>query len=154
MLSLKRDIRTRLDLLLPELKSRVRDRIRKGVFEFRDRKFDIGYWVAVRVYKVAKSIVNMDGALHYTVEVEITLVRRHMNQIHLAGDQVQENDFIPNRRFSATDIRESNSNLQHAEIAENPFSHVPNEEQSSSFTSAAPSVDVRLRILHRQMFTE
>ncbi|GBN52712.1 Uncharacterized protein K02A2.6, partial [Araneus ventricosus] len=35
MLFLKREIRTRIDLLLPELESRVQDRIRKGVFEFR-----------------------------------------------------------------------------------------------------------------------
>ncbi|GBN20683.1 hypothetical protein AVEN_46477-1, partial [Araneus ventricosus] len=119
MLFLKREIRTRIDLLLPELKSRVQDRIRKGVFEFRDRKFDIGDKVAVRIYRAANSkwkfgkIVNRDGVLHYTVEVQGTLVRRHVDQIRPPGDHVQENDFIPNvhRRFSATDIRESNQNL-------------------------------------------
>ncbi|GBO23175.1 Uncharacterized protein K02A2.6 [Araneus ventricosus] len=49
MLFLKREIRTMIDLLLPELKSRLQDRIRKGVFEFRERKFDIGDKVAVRI---------------------------------------------------------------------------------------------------------
>ncbi|GBM87345.1 Uncharacterized protein K02A2.6 [Araneus ventricosus] len=150
MLFLKREIRTRIDLLLPELKSSVRDRIRKGVFEFRDRKFDIGDKVAVRIYRAANSkwkfgkIVNRDGVLHYTVEVQGTLVRRHVDQIRPVGDHVQENDFIPNvhRRFSATDVRESNQNLQHAETAENPSSQVPNEEQGSSSTSAVPSTDV------------
>ncbi|GBM69241.1 Uncharacterized protein K02A2.6 [Araneus ventricosus] len=150
MLFLKREIRTRIDLLLTELKSRVQDRIRKGVFEFRDRKFDIGDKVAVRIYRAANSkwkfgkIVNRDGVLHYTVEVQGTLVRRHVDQIRPVGDHVQENDFIPNvhRRFPSTDVRESNQNLQYAETAENPSSQVPNEEQGSSSTSAVPSTDV------------
>ncbi|GBO27140.1 hypothetical protein AVEN_147301-1 [Araneus ventricosus] len=83
MLFSKREIRTTIHLPMPELKSRVQDRIRKGVFEFRDRKFDIGDKVAVRVYRAANSkwnfgkIVNRDGALHYSVEVQGTLVRRH-----------------------------------------------------------------------------
>ncbi|GBO24037.1 Transposon Tf2-8 polyprotein [Araneus ventricosus] len=147
MLFLKREIRTRIDLLLPELKSRVQDRIRKGVFEL---KFDIGDKVAVRIYRAANSkwkfgkIVNRDGVLHYTVEVQGTLVRRHVDQIRPVGDHVQENDFIPNvhRRFPSTDVRESNQNLQYAETAENPSSQVPNEEQGSSSTSAVPSTDV------------
>ncbi|GBL78639.1 hypothetical protein AVEN_65218-1 [Araneus ventricosus] len=133
MLFLKIKFRTRINLLLPELNSKVQHKIRKGVFEFRDRKFDIGDKVAVRIYRAANSkwkfdkIVNRDGALHYTVEVQRTLVRRHVDQIHPVGDQVQENDFIPNvhSRFPATDVRESNSNLQHAETAENPFSSSP-----------------------------
>ncbi|GBN26029.1 Uncharacterized protein K02A2.6 [Araneus ventricosus] len=55
MLFLKREIRTRIDLLLPELKLRVQERIRKGVFDFRDRKFDIGDKVAVRICRAANS---------------------------------------------------------------------------------------------------
>ncbi|GBL82600.1 Uncharacterized protein K02A2.6 [Araneus ventricosus] len=119
MLSLKREIRRRIDLLLPELKSRVQDRIRNGVFELRDRKFDIGDKVAVRIYRAANSkwkfgkIVNRDGVLHCTVEVQGTLVRRHVNQIR-----------------------------PHAETAENPSSQVPNEEQGLYSTSAVPSTDV------------
>ncbi|GBN53341.1 hypothetical protein AVEN_221593-1 [Araneus ventricosus] len=86
-------------------------------------------------------IANRDGVLHYTVEVQGILVRRHVDQIHPVGDHVQKNYFIPNvhRRFSAANVRESNSNLQHTE---NPSSRVPNEEQGPSFTSAVPSNDV------------
>ncbi|GBN45088.1 hypothetical protein AVEN_98139-1 [Araneus ventricosus] len=121
-----------------------------SVFEFRDRKFDIGDKVAVRIYRAANSkwkfskIVNGDGVLHYTVEVQGTLVRRHVDQIRPVGDHVQENDFIPNvhRRFPATDVRESNSNLQHAETAQSPSSKVPNEEQGPSSTPAVLSTDV------------
>lgn len=47
MVFLKREIRTRLDLLFPQLKSRVQV---KNMFEFRDKKFDIGDWVAGRFY--------------------------------------------------------------------------------------------------------
>ncbi|GBO10588.1 Uncharacterized protein K02A2.6 [Araneus ventricosus] len=144
MLFLKREIRTRIDLLLPELKSRVQDRIRKGEFEFRDRKFDVGDKVAVRIYRAANSkwkfgkILNRDGVLHYTVEVQGTVVRRHVDQIRPVGDHVQENDFIPNvhRRFPATDVRETISNLQLSETAENPSSQVPNEEQGLHISSA------------------
>ncbi|GBM55826.1 hypothetical protein AVEN_105543-1 [Araneus ventricosus] len=142
----------------PELKSRVQDRIRKGVFEFRDIKIDSGDKVAVRIYRAANSkwkfgkIVDRDDTLHYTVEVQGTLVRRHVDQIHPVGDHMQENDFIPNvhRRFSATDVRESNQNLQHAETAENPSSQIANEERGPSSTSAEPS-DVTTH--HRQMFS-
>ncbi|GBL84692.1 hypothetical protein AVEN_191142-1 [Araneus ventricosus] len=96
MLFLKREIRTRIGLLLPELKSSVQDRIRKGVFEFRDRKFDL---------KLGSC------------------------------ESLQS-------RFSTTDVRESNPNLQHAETTENPSSQIPNEEQSSTSTSAVPSTDI------------
>ncbi|GBN21586.1 hypothetical protein AVEN_112385-1 [Araneus ventricosus] len=67
-----------------------------------------------------------------------------VDQVRTVGDHVHENDLIPNvhRRFPATDVRESNSNLQHTETAENPSSQVPNEEQGPSSTSAVPSTDI------------
>ncbi|GFQ92879.1 uncharacterized protein K02A2.6 [Trichonephila clavata] len=42
MLFLKRDIRTRINLLLPELKTKIQNKLRRDNFEFRDRKFDVG----------------------------------------------------------------------------------------------------------------
>ncbi|GFX10764.1 uncharacterized protein K02A2.6 [Trichonephila clavipes] len=84
MLFLKRDIRTRIDLLLPELKTKIQDKLRRDNFEFRDRKFDVGDRVAVRVYRAANTrwkfgtIVNQDGVLHYIIDVQGTLVRRHV----------------------------------------------------------------------------
>ncbi|GFW39678.1 transposon Tf2-8 polyprotein [Trichonephila clavipes] len=53
MLFLKRDIRTRIDLLLPELKTTIQDKLRRDNFEFCDRKCDVGDRVAVRVYRAA-----------------------------------------------------------------------------------------------------
>ncbi|GFQ75647.1 hypothetical protein TNCT_163941 [Trichonephila clavata] len=35
-------------------------------------------------------IVNQDGVLHYIIDVQGTLVRRHVDQIRPVGDQVQE----------------------------------------------------------------
>ncbi|GFS82054.1 transposon Tf2-9 polyprotein [Trichonephila clavipes] len=73
---LKRDIRTRIDLLLPELKTKIQDKLRRDNFEFRDRKFDVGDRVAVRVYRAANTrwkfgtIVNQDGVLHYIIDVQ------------------------------------------------------------------------------------
>ncbi|GFT56265.1 uncharacterized protein K02A2.6 [Trichonephila clavipes] len=64
--------------------------------QIRDRKFDVGDRVAVRVYRAANtrwkfgSIVNQDGTLHY-IDVQGTLVRRHVDQIRPVGDKVQEN---------------------------------------------------------------
>ncbi|CAL1281113.1 unnamed protein product [Larinioides sclopetarius] len=111
----------------------------------------VGNKVAVRVYRAANSkwafgkIVNRDGALHYTIEVQGTLVRRHVDQIRPVGDQVLETDQIPNirHRFSASGVRESDPNIQHAETAENPTPQVPSEEQDSSFKSTEPSTDIR-----------
>ncbi|GFX88545.1 hypothetical protein TNCV_2659561 [Trichonephila clavipes] len=46
MLFLKRDIRTRKDLLFPELKTKIQDKLRIDNFEFPGRKFDVGDRVA------------------------------------------------------------------------------------------------------------
>ncbi|GBL79214.1 hypothetical protein AVEN_92444-1 [Araneus ventricosus] len=63
-------------------------------------------------------------------------------QCHLCGRPHFKKISSENLLFSATDVYESNQNLQHAETAENPSSQVPNEEQSPSSTSAVPSTDV------------
>ncbi|GFX53669.1 uncharacterized protein TNCV_1596151 [Trichonephila clavipes] len=80
---------------------------------------------AVRVYRAANTrwkfgtIVNQDGVLHYIIDVQGTLMRRHVDQIRSVGDKVQEN-IIPlmHQRFPSSEVRENNSNIQHAETAE------------------------------------
>ncbi|GFY09083.1 uncharacterized protein K02A2.6 [Trichonephila clavipes] len=148
MLFLKRDIRTRIDLLLPELKTKIQDKLRRDNFEFRDRKFDVGDRVAVRVYRAANTrwkfgtIVNQDGVLHNIIDVQGTLVRRHVDQIRPVGDKVQEN-IIPlmHQRFPSSEVRENNSNIQHAETAED-ISKDRNKELGSSSVQGVPSTDV------------
>ncbi|GFU70342.1 uncharacterized protein K02A2.6 [Trichonephila clavipes] len=79
------DIRTRIDLLLPELKTEIQDKLRRDNFEFRDRKFDVGdQWLG---------------------------------------------------------SRENNSNIQHAETAED-ISKDRNKELGSSSVQGVPSTDV------------
>ncbi|GFV26096.1 uncharacterized protein K02A2.6 [Trichonephila clavipes] len=142
------DIRTRIDLLLPELKTKIQDKLRRDNFEFRDRKFDVGDRVAVRVYRAANTrwkfgtIVNQDGVLHYIIDVQGTLVRRHVDQIRPVGDKVQEN-IIPlmHQRFPSSEVRENNSNIQHAETAED-ISKDRNKELGSSSVQGVPSTDV------------
>ncbi|GFR18388.1 uncharacterized protein K02A2.6 [Trichonephila clavata] len=144
MLFLKRDIRTRIDLLLPELKTKIQDKLRRDNFEFLDRKFDVGDRVAMRVYRAANTrwkfstIVNQDGVLHYIIYVQGTLVRRHVDQIRLVGDQVQEN-IIPiiQQRFPSAEVRENNPNIQHAETAEDI-----SKDLDSSSVQGVPSTDV------------
>ncbi|GBN42617.1 hypothetical protein AVEN_91879-1 [Araneus ventricosus] len=100
-------------------------------------------------------IVNRDGALHYTVEVQGTLVRRHVDQIRPVDDQVQNNDFVPNlnRRFSATDVRENNSNfsmLRHLRI----FLHESNKKNRVLLPhQQCHQLIFRLRTHHPQMFS-
>ncbi|GFT81604.1 uncharacterized protein K02A2.6 [Trichonephila clavipes] len=148
ILFLKRDIRTRIDLLLPELKTKIQDKLRRDNFEFRDRKFDVGDRVAVRVYRAVNTrwkfgtIVNQDDVLHYIIDVQGTLVRRHVDQIHPVGDKVQEN-IIPlmHQRSPSSEVRENNSNIQHAETAED-ISKDRNKELGSSSVQGVPSTDV------------
>ncbi|GFX73306.1 uncharacterized protein K02A2.6 [Trichonephila clavipes] len=148
MLFLKRDIRTRIDLLLPELKTKIQDKLRRDNFEFRDRKFDVGDRVAVRVYRAANTrwkfgtIVNQDGVLHYIIDVQGTLVKRHVDQIRPVGDKVQEN-IIPlmHQRFPSSEVRENSSNIRHAETAED-ISKDLNKELGSSSVQGVPSTDV------------
>ncbi|GFW99387.1 uncharacterized protein K02A2.6 [Trichonephila clavipes] len=104
--------------------------------------------VAVRVYRAANTrwkfgtIVNQDGVLHYIIDVQGTLVRRHVDQIRPVGDKVQEN-IIPlmHQRFPSSEVRENNSNIQHAETAEN-ISKDLNKELGSSSVQGVPSTDV------------
>ncbi|GFU31885.1 transposon Tf2-8 polyprotein [Trichonephila clavipes] len=104
--------------------------------------------VAVRVYRAANTrwkfgtIVNQDGVLHYIIDVQGTLVRRHVDQIRSVGDKVQEN-IIPlmHQRFPSSEVRENNSNIQHAETAED-ISKDQNKELGSSSVQGVPSTDV------------
>ncbi|GFW05113.1 uncharacterized protein K02A2.6 [Trichonephila clavipes] len=150
MLFLKRDFRTRIDLLLPELKTKIQDKLRRDNFEFRDRKFDVGDRVAGRVYRAANTrwrfgtIVNQDGVLHYIIDVQGTLVRRHVDQIRPVRDKVQEN-IIPliHQRFPSAEVRENNSTIQHVETA-GDISKDLKKELGSFSAQGVPSTDVAI----------
>ncbi|GFR09705.1 uncharacterized protein K02A2.6, partial [Trichonephila clavata] len=124
------------------------------------RKFDVGDRVAVRVYRAANTrwkfgtIVNQDGVLHYIIDVQGTLVRRHVDQIRPVGDQVQEN-IIPiiHQRFPSAEVRENNSDIQNAETAED-ISKDPNKELGLSSVQGVPSTDVAVPDLSQSSATE
>ncbi|GFR06286.1 uncharacterized protein K02A2.6 [Trichonephila clavata] len=84
----------------------------------------------------------LDGVLHYIIDVQGTLVRRRVDQIRLVGDQVQ-GTIIPiiHQRFPSAGVRENNSDIQHAETAED-ISKYPNKELDSSSVEGVPSTDV------------
>ncbi|GFU53701.1 transposon Tf2-6 polyprotein [Trichonephila clavipes] len=63
------------------------------------------------------TIVNQDGVLHYIIDDQGTLVRRHVDQIRPVGDKVQENIIVMHQIFHHQ-VQENNSNIQHAETAE------------------------------------
>ncbi|GFW05027.1 uncharacterized protein K02A2.6 [Trichonephila clavipes] len=141
-------IQQKLSTFLMQYRKAPNDKLRRDNFEFRDRKFDVGDRVAVRVYRAANTrwkfgtIVNQDGVLHYIIDVQGTLVRRHVDQIRPVGDKVQEN-IIPlmHQRFPSSEVRENNSNIQHAETAED-ISKDLNKELGSSSVQGVPSTDV------------
>ncbi|XP_054724307.1 uncharacterized protein K02A2.6-like [Uloborus diversus] len=108
MLFLKREIRTRIDLVRPNLKQRVEDRIRKDSYHFKDRSFEIGDRVAIRDYRSANrrwkigTVINKDGVLHYTIDVQGTLIRRHIDQMRAVGSEVQSSPVIYEPYVAAT----------------------------------------------------
>lgn len=95
MLFLGREIKSRLDLLKPDLVKIISDRLHKSRMWFNDRHYEPGEIVAVRSYKspnkkwVIGKIVAKDGILNYTVNVEGELCRRHTNQIRTVGSNVE-----------------------------------------------------------------
>ncbi|GFR26590.1 uncharacterized protein K02A2.6 [Trichonephila clavata] len=136
------------------------DKLRRDNFEFRDRKFDVGHRVAVRVYRAANTrwkfgtIVNQDGVLQYIIDVQGTLVRRHVDQIRSVGDQVQENVIpIIHQRFASAEVRENNSDIQHAETAED-ISKDPKKELGSSSVQGVPLTDVEVPDLSQSSANE
>ncbi|GFR02412.1 uncharacterized protein K02A2.6 [Trichonephila clavata] len=82
--------------------------------------------------------LKQSRAMH---KYEGTLVRRHVDHIRLVGDQVQENIPIIHQRFPSAEVRENNSNIQHAETAEDIYMD-PNKELGSSSVQGVPSTDV------------
>ncbi|GFW87499.1 transposon Tf2-8 polyprotein [Trichonephila clavipes] len=113
------------------------------------------FGVAVRIYRAANTrwkfgtTVNPDGVLQYTIDVQGTLVRRHVNQIHPVGwiqwDQVQDNTPNIRQRFPLSEDQENNPNLQHAETVENPSSKDLNTELGSSTVPKVTSTDVAVQ---------
>ncbi|GFR14113.1 uncharacterized protein K02A2.6 [Trichonephila clavata] len=95
-----------------------------------------------------------DCVLHYIIDVQGTLVRRHVDQIRPMGDQVQEN-IIPiiHQIFPSAEVRENNSDIQHAETAED-ISKDPNKELGSSSVQGVPSTDVAVPDLSQSSATE
>ncbi|GFQ72653.1 uncharacterized protein K02A2.6 [Trichonephila clavata] len=74
--------------------------------------------------------------------------------IRPVGDQVQEN-IIPiiHQRFPSAEVRKNNSNIQHAETAED-ISKDPNKELGSSSVQGVPSIDVAVPDLSQSLAKE
>ncbi|GFT95325.1 integrase_H2C2 domain-containing protein [Trichonephila clavipes] len=81
-------------------------------------------------------------------------VRRHVDQIRSVGDKVQEN-IIPlmHQRFPSSEVRENNSNIQHAETAED-ISKDRNKELGSSSVQGVPSTDIAVSDLSQSSAKE
>ncbi|GFV04766.1 uncharacterized protein K02A2.6 [Trichonephila clavipes] len=143
-------IQQKLSTFLMQYRKAPNDKLRRDNFEFRDRKFDVGDRVAVRVYRAANTrwkfgtIVNQDGVLHYIIDVQGTLVRRHVDQIHpVGGIKCKKTSFhlctrdFHHQRFKGTTLIFS--------MQKRPgkiFLRIRNKELGSSSVQGVPSTDV------------
>ncbi|GFW56231.1 uncharacterized protein TNCV_4064461 [Trichonephila clavipes] len=83
-----------------------------------------------------------ESVLHYIIDVHGTLVRQYVDQIRPVGDKVQENIItLIHQRFPSAEVRENNSNTQHAETAEDIYKDL-NKELDSSSVQGVISTDV------------
>ncbi|BES87362.1 Hypothetical Protein NTJ_00167 [Nesidiocoris tenuis] len=91
---LQREIRSKLDILKPDVVRDVADQLRKSQVSFMDRSFNVGDPVAVRDYRTPDqkwafgTVVSKDGTLHYTILVNGQTWRRHVDQIRKRGSLV------------------------------------------------------------------
>lgn len=113
-LFLKRHIRTKIDLLIPNIGSKIQNkndaqRFRKN----RMRYFKINEKVAVRNYTPeAKwkmgTIIAKEGKLHYRVQVGPNIWRRHVDQIASMGTESHQEDVEQSEEKSDRNCLEEN----------------------------------------------
>lgn len=94
LLFLGREPRSPLTTFRPDVTAEVRERIRKGQFAFVDPVFYSGQRVAVRDFRSPGKkwamgiILAKDGALQYSITVEGSIWRRHVEHIRPVGDEI------------------------------------------------------------------
>ncbi|GFV67478.1 uncharacterized protein K02A2.6 [Trichonephila clavipes] len=104
-------IQQKLSTFLMQYRKAPNDKLRRDNFEFRDRKFDVGDRVAVRVYRAANTrwkfgtIVNQDGVLHYIIDVQGTLVRRHVDQIRPHAETAEDISKDLNKELGSSSVQ-------------------------------------------------
>lgn len=97
-LFLGREIRTKLDLLRPNLQENVEKKTRKNQLWFKEPNYSVGETVAVRCYNQSPNkkwqfgtIIEKDGSFNYTVSSEGRILRRHVEQIRRVGEAARPN---------------------------------------------------------------
>ncbi|GFY34465.1 uncharacterized protein K02A2.6 [Trichonephila clavipes] len=104
-------IQQKLSTFLMQYRKAPNDKLRRDNFKFRDRKFDVGDRVAVRVYRAANTrwkfgtIVNQDGVLHYIIDVQGTLVRRHVDQIRPHAETAEDISKDLNKELGSSSVQ-------------------------------------------------
>lgn len=153
-LFLKRNIRTKIDLIVPIMKSVMQDRQNAGKFQSRVREFEENEKVAVRNYtseakwKVGR-ILAREGKLHYRIQVGLNIWKRHVDQITSIGPEVPLSENASDLQISQvsdtdpqpTDVQVGVSSPQPAnsQIQSNTFGSKEADSYSPS-TSDNPAV--------------
>ncbi|GFQ82169.1 hypothetical protein TNCT_96181 [Trichonephila clavata] len=87
------------------------------------------------------AIVNQDGVLHYIIDVQGTLVRRHVDQICPVGNEVQANILpIIHQRFPSAEVRETTQTFS-MQKQRRYISKDLNKELGSCAVPEVPSTD-------------
>lgn len=94
LLFLKRNIRTRLDLLKPNLREKIMLKQSAKLQENHARNFVEGEKVAVRNYTGPKkwkigTVVNREGSLNYSIQVGNDIWKRHVDQLRKCGQAIE-----------------------------------------------------------------
>ncbi|XP_054257183.1 uncharacterized protein LOC129005972 [Macrosteles quadrilineatus] len=141
MLFLKRELRSNLEILRPNIQDIVEKHTRGDKFEVKSRSFEEGQKVAVRNYAnpnkkwLVGRVVSRDGELNYTVSVNNNLWRRHADQIRSVGSDVQETvEPIYNTPRIGSD-----SNLQKDASPSVPLAQEKPQVKELSFQEAVPA---------------
>lgn len=146
MLFLKREIRTRIDLVRPNTKLDTETRMRE-TNDFSDRFFRAGDKVSARNYRQGDTkwrvgtVISREGQLHYTVSVGGQLWRRHVDQLRDAGELTLPPAIVPYPAIppipdpDPRDVPSTSATSEGASVSEGPGAMV-NQEVAMSCQDA------------------
>nr|XP_042913301.1 uncharacterized protein LOC122273285 [Parasteatoda tepidariorum] len=140
MLFLQRDIRTKTDLVLPDLVGRVNEKIRKKTYVFQARIFHEGDKVAIRDYRSPNArwkFGTVMSALHYTVNVQGTFFSSETPHTGTADNSPESADpGGDTQKHSRSD--KSTTETRQPSPTKNPSSAVLPRSTPSSTSQQAP----------------
>lgn len=151
-LLMKRNLRTLIDLVRPNLTSKMQEKNYSPQSAKNFRQFEVGENVQARNYnnkdvkwKFGK-IVRREGLMNYWISVDGQLWKRHVNQLLKCGENAPTEHEIPVIAIPATDpfTRESTSKPTTSNSENSDIPPVYTPDDTAPFTSGtSPSISLR-----------